>query len=339
MAKTGHNIRHKVGSCLLELMISTLLLILCAVAGISAFTFYTAVRPNIFDSRSFCNTTMDDNEALTVMYSDYPELKRWIARLRHNGRFQEDTIKARNDGRRLHAYIIPAEHPTRHTAVVIHGYRSSALEMLHIAYLYSHDLGYNVVLPDLSSHGKSQGNYIGFGWNDHLDVLLWMDEANRRFSSHGEDTQMVVHGISMGAATTMFVAGHEPQPRYVIAYIEDCGYSSVFDEIAYVAHRDYRLPARPFVSMASQICKWTYGWTFEEASCIESLKRATKPMLFIHGTADRYVPCDMVYKLYEVKPNNKDIWTVKDVIHGRSYHDYPQEYTERVRNFINQYLY
>lgn len=330
----------KAASCLLELMISSLLLILVAVFGISAYTFYVAIRPNVWNQQDYCNTATDDDEALEVMYSDYPQLKRWVAKLRHECKLKEDTIRSRRDGRRLHAYYIAADKPTRRTAVIIHGYRSSALEMLHIAYLYSHDLHYNVLLPDLSSHGKSQGNYIGFGWNDRWDVLEWMDKANELFTlPDGRETQMIVHGISMGAATTMFVAGHTPQPAYVVAYIEDCGYTSAFDEIAYVANRDYHLPARPFVSLASQICKWSYGWTFEEASCVEAVKKATKPMLFIHGSADRYVPCDMVYKLYEAKPNNKDIWTVKDVIHGRCYHDYPKEYTEHVSKFINQYLY
>ena len=38
---------------------------------------------------------------------------------------------------------------------------------------------------------------------DRLDVLRWMNIAN---DIYGGNTQMVVHGISMGAATTMMVS-------------------------------------------------------------------------------------------------------------------------------------
>ena len=47
------------------------------------------------------------------------------------------------------------------------------------------------------------------GWKDRWDVLQWMNIANEIF---GDSTQMVVHGISMGGATTMMVSGEEQKP-------------------------------------------------------------------------------------------------------------------------------
>lgn len=64
------------------------------------------------------------------------------------------------------------------------------------------------------------------GWLDRKDVTQWMEVANRIY---GDSTSMVVHGISMGAATTMMVSG-EPQPDYVKCFVEDCGYTSVWDQ-------------------------------------------------------------------------------------------------------------
>ena len=81
--------------------------------------------------------------------------------------------------------------------------------MLMIGYLYNHDLRYNVLLPDLHYHGRSEGRAIRMGWLDRLDVLRWMEAADTLF---GGNTQMVVHGISMGAATTMMVAGEVAAP-------------------------------------------------------------------------------------------------------------------------------
>ena len=65
------------------------------------------------------------------------------------------------------------------------------------------------------------------GWLDRFDLLRWMEIADGIF---GGDTRMVVHGISMGAATTMMASG-EPQRPYVrcfarIAAIRASGTSS-----------------------------------------------------------------------------------------------------------------
>ena len=79
-------------------------------------------------------------------------------------------------------------------------------------------MGYSILLPDLHAHGLSEGDLIGMGWNDRLDVLHWMTVASRLF---GADDVMV-HGISMGAATTMCVAGEQlPQGVRSARFVED----------------------------------------------------------------------------------------------------------------------
>ena len=84
--------------------------------------------------------------------------------------------------------------------------------MLHIAYLYNHAMGYNVLLPDLYGHGESEGDHIQMGWKDRWDVIRWSEIANEIFKV--KKTRQVIHGISMGAATTMAVSGEKP-PDYV----------------------------------------------------------------------------------------------------------------------------
>ena len=66
------------------------------------------------------------------------------------------------------------------------------------------------------------------GWKDRLDVQKWIDLV---INKYGEETQLAVHGISMGAATTMMLSG-ENQPSQVKCFVEDCGYTSVWDEFS-----------------------------------------------------------------------------------------------------------
>ena len=71
------------------------------------------------------------------------------------------------------------------TAVVVHGYQVRSEGMLHIAYLYNHDMGYNVLLPDLYGHGESEGDHIQMGWKDRWDVIRWSEIANEIFKVKG----------------------------------------------------------------------------------------------------------------------------------------------------------
>ncbi|MDO4164985.1 MAG: alpha/beta hydrolase [Bacteroides sp.] len=272
------------------------------------------------------------------MFQEYPDLKPWVDSLRTVDALQ-DTYIVNEQGVRLHALYIQAAQPTNNTAVIVHGYTDNAIRMLMIGYLYSYELNYNILLPDLYGHGESGGVEIQMGWKDRLDVLQWMEKANEMF---GGDTHMVVHGISMGAATTMMVSGeveHASRPYpYVKCFVEDCGYTSVWDEFSHELSQQFHLPDFPLLYTTSLLCNLRYGWTFGEASPLEQVKKCSLPMLFIHGDADTYVPTWMVHPLYEAKSEPKEIWISPGVAHALSYRDYPQEYTERVKNFVDKYI-
>lgn len=272
-------------------------------------------------------------ETFSFMYNDYPFLESWVDSLQQN-KALKDTFITNSQGLRLHAYYIHAPHPTRKTAVIVHGYTDNALRMLMIGYLYNHDLKYNILLPDLQHHGQSEGKAIQMGWKDRLDVMQWMNVAHHIY---GDSTLMVVHGISMGAATTMMVAG-EQQPDYVKCFVEDCGYTSVWDEFANELRSSYHLPPFPLLHTTSWLCQLKYGWDFEEASPLKQVAKSTLPMFFIHGDQDTYVPTWMVYPLYKAKPEPKALWVVPGSEHALSYKDHQQEYTQRVKQFVENYL-
>ena len=152
------------------------------------------------------------------MHSKYPFITPWLDSLQTTGALR-DTFIITREGRQLHAMFASAAKPTDKTAVIVHGYTDNAIRMLMIGYLYNNDLNYNILLPDLQDNGLSEGPAIQMGWKDRLDVLNWMNIANDIF---GKRTQMVVHGISMGAATTMMVSGEAQQP-YVKCFVERMG--------------------------------------------------------------------------------------------------------------------
>lgn len=276
---------------------------------------------------------LDLESSYIEMYVRYPFLESWVDSLKQEDALK-DTIIINDHGVKLHGFYIDAAKPTKNTALIVHGYTDNAIRMFMIAYLYNRDLGYNVILPDLQFHGLSGGKAIQMGWKDRLDVLKWADLS---INKYGEDSALLLHGISMGAATIMMTSG-EDNLEQIKCYVEDCGYTSVWDEFSQELKEQFGLPSFPILNIASWLCDIRLGWNFKEASALESIKRCDKPMLFIHGDIDTFVPTWMVYVLYEAKSEPKELWIVNNTKHAEAYLNYKEEYTERVACFIKPYM-
>lgn len=255
-------------------------------------------------------------------------------------KWYQEVTKARwheisaTDHLKLDANYIPAAKPTAKTAIVAHGFMSDKGKMFQYAYMFHH-LGYNVLLPDASGHGDSQGNVIGYGWPDRLDYVKWIKKV---IANNGTDSKIVVFGVSMGGATTMMVSGVKNVPHQVKAYIEDCGYTDAYDEIAYQANQLYHLPKFPLVNIVSGINWAKNGYTFKEANALSQVRKNRKPMLFIHGAHDHFVPTKMVYPVYKADRGPKQLLIVPGRGHARSYQNHPELYTQTVKKFLHRYI-
>lgn len=276
-----------------------------------------------------------DVEGILKRKSDeYPWQREWLDSLCDHAGLHDINMRSTVSDSMLHAVCLPAVCPTERTALLVHGYGCCSLDMLHIAFIYHRLLGMNVLMPDLYGHGLSRGDHVNMGWLDRLDVLQWSAVADSLF---GGGTRMVLHGISMGGATVMMASG-ECLPPYVCAFVDDCGYTSVWDEFSSELYERFNLSSSLLMCTTSLLCRHRYGWSFQEADCVSQVIRCRLPMLFIHGEKDTFVPTRMVSELFRVKPEPKRIWIAKGSKHARSYADHPDEYASRVASFINEYI-
>ena len=239
-----------------------------------------------------------------------------------------------NDGLRLVGYYLPAPKPTAKTAILAHGYTSEGRHLGGFARFYHQRLGYNVLMPDARGHGQSEGNYIGFGWHERKDYLLWIERVLERV---GTSAEIVLHGISMGGATVMMVSGEE-LPDQVQVIVEDCGYTSAYDQLAYQLKRMYRLPPFPLLQLTSLVTKLRVGYSFSEASALTQVQKNKVPMLFIHGALDRFVPTKMVWDLYDACSSEKELYIVEGAGHGTAYKTEREGYEQKVMEFVDRFV-
>ena len=252
-----------------------------------------------------------------------------------NGHPGRDVTLTADDGLTLHGvYYANAETADTHRwALVLHGYRGDYTGALQLAAPY-YEAGYQVIAPDLRACGESEGDYVGMGWLDRKDVLQWIDYIIEQ----DPEAKIVVHGISMGAATTMMTAG-ESTPDNVKAFVEDCGYTSVWDIFSSELQLRFGLPEFPILYTASGVARLRAGYSFTEASALAQVARCEKPMLFIHGTADDFIPYEMMDTLYNAKPgDNKAELTAEGAGHGEAMYALGDSYWDTVFDFIAPYM-
>ena len=336
--KTGRKQNRKKAKLILA-AVALLLLAIVALDSASSYMLSYSLE---------CNNSRDTTlvRGYTHFRKTYPALRPWLDSLQRCGALRDTFITVpagKNAGERQHALYARSPQAHGRTALLVHGYGDNCTGMLHIAYIYNKVMGYNIILPDLHGHGLSQGNDIQMGWMDRLDILHWATVARGMFGTAAQAPQMVIHGISMGAATTMCAgcthgAAGEPTPSYIRCFVEDCGYTSVWDEFRHELKKRFHLPAFPLMYTTSALCRLKYGWSFGQASPQQQVARCRKPMLFIHGSADTFVPTEMVYPLYAAKPAPKELWIARGSAHAQSYKDHPAEYTRRVAAFVGRYI-
>ena len=275
----------------------------------------------------------DVDRSLAVLYDRAPYMRPWTDSVRRSGLLRDTTI-VMPSGERHHALYMRCDSARGKTAVVVHGYKDDCYKFLFLGRMYHQRFGYNILLPDLHAHGMSEGDDIQMGWKDRLDVMRWTALADSLFADGRHPSRIVVHGVSMGAATTMCLSGESGLPSSVCAFVEDCGYTSVWDEFSLQLRRQFSLPAFPLMHTTSLLCKLCHGWSFGEASPLSQVSRCRLPMLFIHGDADTFVPYSMLRPLYDAKPGPKAVYVAKGSEHARAYLDNPEAYTSAVRRFL-----
>lgn len=310
----------------------SILIIVILVAGFyMGNMFYNlALNPNT-DKSTVLNAPHNsiDNEA-DVDSSGEKELldsEKW---LKDKG-FKNQYIQS-YDNLKLHSYSINNADKTNKYTIICHGYGGQGSLMTKSASRFYY-MGFNVLLPDARGQGKSEGEYIGMGWHDRLDVVSWINDIIK----NNPNAEIVLYGVSMGGATVMMTSG-EGLPKNVKAIIEDCGYTSVWDEFSYQLKEIFNLSSFPIMNFSSAVTKIRAGYTLEEASAIAQVAKSKTPMMFIHGDNDTFVPSSMFNEVYEAANVPKEKIYVKGAGHGEAARVAGEMYWEKIENFINKYL-
>lgn len=240
----------------------------------------------------------------------------------------EDVTTTSEDGLCLKGHWRTCEDPKR-VIVAMHGWRSSWNKDFGAIADFWHDNGCDVLYAEQRGQGESEGDYMGFGLLERYDCRSWVEWVNRK--TEGK-LPIYLGGVSMGATTVLMAAGLE-LPANVRGILADCGFTSPHAIWKHVVENNPHIPYRLHEAAMSDLCRKKIQVSDDEYSTLDAMETCTVPVLFIHGTEDKFVPIEMTYENYKACSAPKQLVVVPGAGHGMSYFMDQGRYESALKTF------
>ena len=230
----------------------------------------------------------------------------------------------------------------RAVVIAVHGFHSGGLrDMGRFADMYSRN-GFDYLIISQRSHFDSEGEYLTFGAKESLDVLDWVDIVRKIYAP---DIPIILHGVSMGAATVLIAAGiydnlvDDNSKPNIICCIADSPYDNIIGQIEYLLGKRSNITKKIVIGLFKANMRLRAKANASDASPITSMAYIKLPIMFVHGKDDRYVLPDNSLRLYEVcKSEIKELLIVEEAGHVCSFVVNPDEYEKVFASFVDRIL-
>lgn len=290
-----------------------LLIALAAVYGVSIYAFKSAT----LSKRSTIEGSFKSLEKDGLYSKDeYDKLPK-----------EEIELKS-SDGLTLKGIFIEKFKESKKVMILVHGYTAAFPWMLQFVNMFFKE-GFNVLIIEQRSHGRSEGKYATYGYYEKQDLDLWVNWVR---SKVGEDAVIGLLGQSMGGGTVLEYVGINKYVRFVIA---DCAYSDGFKLMKHQFNKLKHLPMVPFFYLTDRRLKRIAKFSMKDISPIKAIKDKDIPIMFIHGSKDNYVPTHMSRDMYEAKNKGyKKLLIIEGAVHANAYGTNRELYEKEVHDFL-----
>jgi pimeloyl-ACP methyl ester carboxylesterase len=247
----------------------------------------------------------------------------------------------------------------RATVIICHGFMCDQHDagIFRGMFKRSH---FNVMTFDFRAHGKNRdGQYCTFGYDEALDVI-----AAALFIRNDPELSklpLFVYGFSMGAVSAIEAQAldsslfdamildcpFESSEKVIKTGLEGlkftlCGYTFEVPGrdvlLRYAFHPYVQSLVKTVLRLVSQMDASSMKTNFCPVRPVDSIKKITVPCFFIHCKNDEKVSVNQVKAVYDGAAGYKKLWITNGRRHCDSPIYDPEEYTERVREFLYQVL-
>ena len=274
-------------------------------------------QPGRFYDDDIVECTKETDEAIEKLHENY---------------MPEEVTITTDDGLTLPGYFYINENKTENTFLCVHGYNTNSDFAFGAIVEPILKAGYNCFLVNHRHFSGHEGKFTGFGILEKNELIKWIESVNSYFPNG----KIVLYGTSMGAATIM-QASDQDLTENVVGFIEDCGFTTCYDEFNYLMKSVTHLPPEPIIGSMGLMAKAFLGLDIKGSDSREALKNTKLPALFIHGGRDNFVPTYMVEECYEAcGSEDKKLVIYETARHVHSHFKYPDEYEQEIFSFADR---
>lgn len=226
----------------------------------------------------------------------------------------------------LQAWWLPRPETAR-VIVASPGYRADKSQLVGIGSALWR-AGFNVLVFDYNGHGSNRGIPVTLGYRELADFFGALNFARQRIPG----ARIGALGYSMGAAITIMGVARRADVQAVVA---DSPFATHTDVVNHKIEQAIHLPARPVATVADLLLPLVAGYHASDvAPVLEVAAIAPRPLLLIHGTADREIPVSHAYQMYEAAGEPKQLWLGEGADHCGAYFLDRPTYCQRVAQFF-----
>ncbi|MEP0847489.1 MAG: alpha/beta fold hydrolase [Phycisphaerae bacterium] len=214
------------------------------------------------------------------------------------------------------------------------------------------EIGYDIFAFDFRGHGQSdcQPGYTPRQWisnHDMADMRGAVAFVEEWLERNGLPRRFGVFGISRGAAAAILAASENDN---IQAIVSDGGFSTdktieyfmrrwayIFARIRIVPETEHQA-FWPFLRWCLMSrARREFGCSFPSVrKALRSMR--PRPMLFIHGEKDSYLPVEQTRLLYALAPQPKHLWIAPNARHNQAVALHPETYAGLTAWFFDRYL-
>jgi len=215
------------------------------------------------------------------------------------------------------------------------------------------EAGYDLFSFDFRGHGESSNvpGYQPRQWpteyevNDMLGAIAYVEDW---LEQRGRPVEVGLFGISRGGGAAILAAQHHPAVK---AIITDGVFSSdttleylmkrwayIFAKVRFVYENHPPQFWRFLRWLLFRECRRKLGCSFPSVRKALMHSAPGRPILFIHGERDSYIPVEQSKLLYELAPTPKYLWVVPGAKHNQSVVVCPEAYADRTVRFFDRFL-
>ena len=218
--------------------------------------------------------------------------------------------------------------------ILCHGYHREKEHLRKYVDLFKN---YDIFMFDFRACGESEGLFSSMGCFEYNDVVAAVKYVRENFTIGRKP--VILFGTSMGAASAIRAMGENP--GLVDAAILDSSYASLKGAMKDAFnHKVSYLPYMPFYYVLYGLFYAHHGEEVSKMNPELFVSDAAVPMLFIHSSSDDFVSSQHTVRLYAKAKENAtthaDLWIGPPAIHTKLYHNYPDEYRKRIREFLRK---